>query len=174
MKTCHTGKMNRCLGVATLLVLLGACASPRASTTAAAEESEWGPMAVLEAPALSEGVGRIRPQAGAGPGILVISEECVYLKPGTENLVVASGLTLAWLNIDVSWDREERAITFKREESDDPPLRLVEGTEISVGGSPIITDPNDPEFEHVDNWLVEPHPSCPDELWATTEVEVHQ
>jgi hypothetical protein len=135
-------------------------------------------MAVLEAHALSEGEGRGRPAALGGRGILVISEECVYLKPppGTENLVVATGLTLAWVNVDVSWDPEERAITFKFQGSDDPPLRLVEGTEISVGGSGFILDPNDPEFhpEARYNWLAEPHPSCPDDLWGTNSVEVHQ
>jgi hypothetical protein len=162
-----------------LLALLVACASPQASTTAATEESEWGPLAVLEAPALSEGQVRGRPQAGLAPGTLVISDECVYIgSPPVDSDVAAepSGVTLAWLDIDVSWDPEERAITFKREESDDPPVRLVEGIEISVGGSGIILDPNHPEFEPEAryNWLAEPHPSCPDDLWSTAFVEVHR
>jgi hypothetical protein len=173
MKTCHTGKMKTCLGVATVLALLVACASPQASTMAATEESEWGPLAVLEAPALSEGQRRGRPEAEVGRGTLVISDECVYIgsPPVGSDDGGPSGLTLAWLDIDVSWDPEERAITFKPEESDDPPVRLVDGTEISVGGSDIILDPNHPEFEPKArfNWLAEPHPSCPDDLsWAAS------
>ena len=118
--------------------------------------SGWGPLAVVDDPAL-EGL-----DAGVGPGRLRITDRCVILRGKR-----GPGVTLVWRAGDTRWDPGTGEILFV--DRDDGLLRVGDGDRMTLGGySP---EPGE-EGPRLAPWLAEPDASCPAELWVVHDVSL--
>ncbi len=137
------------------------CASPTTSATpdaAFGPTERWGPMAIADA----QGVAT--PDVGIGPVRLVIGERCVMIhaldgpRERRETLVFRKG--------QVTWDADGERISFRNKVGGQAWLR--DGDVLTIGG----WDPWSDSFpgEVLPEWVVQPHPDCPDELELVHEV----
>ncbi len=128
-------------------------APPRPS----AEPEAWGPLAVVYRP---QGFG---PGVGLGPVTLRISDRCVTAK----SIRGGRAMTLVWEGNHVDWRPGQERIVFTDRKG--RTARLSDGHRIEGGGVSIWwTAVNE------DDWLQEPHRSCPGQLFFLTEVNVRK
>lgn len=145
-------------------------APPRPS----AEPGAWGPLAVVYRP---QGFG---PGVGLGPVTLRISDRCVWYESAKGKYAT----TLVWEGNHVDWRPGKERIVFTDRKG--RTVRLADGDRIEGGGvsvwRPTGEDDSDPPQNDLslesmtaaneDDWLQEPHRSCPASLFFLTEVSV--
>jgi hypothetical protein len=131
--------------------------------TAAELEATWGPLAVVDDPA----IGGL--DAGIGPGTLVISERCVYLQgsdPGSRR-------TLVWRSGQTRWDPERHQIVYH--DRDMGRIRLSDGDRMILGGYGIGTADRPDNVEvPIGPWISEPDASCPADRWVAEQLDFPQ
>lgn len=131
--------------------------------TAAELTATWGPLAVVDDPA----IGGL--DAGVGPGRLVIGERCVYLQ-GQDP---ASRTTLVWRSGQTRWDRQRREIVYY--DRDLGRIRLSDGDRMTLGGYGIGTADRPDNVEvPIGPWISEPDASCPADRWVAEQVDLSQ
>jgi hypothetical protein len=125
-----------------------------------ASGTDWGPLAVLP----EGGAG----DAGFGPGILSIGEDCVTLTSSTGE----NATTLVWPADTTIWRPENQRIVIEQRRYGT--TRLSDGDRVMIGGVPLVADT--PEYEErlrawlEASWVQPPRPSCPAELFHVGEV----
>lgn len=110
-------------------------------------------MALVAGPGDGFGVGGADAFGGEGP--VEISDECVVLTRTDSG----NEVTLAFVASRVRWNSAQRSINLSVA---DESLVIESGDLISVGGA----DATSPE------WVVPPDPSCPDDVFVVTSVDV--
>jgi hypothetical protein len=127
-----------------------------AETVAAART--WGPLAVVDDP----GTGGL--DAGNGPGRLVITDRCVYLKGSR-----GEGDTLVFRSGQTRWDAKRRQIVYR--DRDLGEIRLSNGDRLMLGGYGLGTaaEPDNVEVG-LGPWIKEPDASCPARRWVAQQV----
>jgi hypothetical protein len=124
---------------------------------------DWGPLAVL-----AEGGSG---DAGLGPGVLSIGDDCVTFKADRGEVAVM----LVWPADRTTWHPEDRRIVMDQRR--DGTTHLSDGDRVMLGGVPLTQDTPE-ETERIRSWLdaswvQAPDPSCPrDYLFHVGEVEV--
>lgn len=127
-----------------------------AATDCLAASPGWGPLAVVDDPALES------LDAGIGPGRIRITEDCVILRGKR-----GPGVTLVWRAGDTRWDPASGEILFL--DRDAGLVRLHDGDRMTLGGySP---QPGE-EGPRMASWLAEPDASCPTEQWMVHDVSL--
>jgi hypothetical protein len=128
------------------------------SAEAVAAAQTWGPLAVVDDPA----VGGL--DAGNGPGRLVITDRCVYLKGSR-----GDGDTLVFRSGQTRWDAKRRQIVYS--DRDLGEIRLSNGDRLMLGGYGIgsAASPDNVEVP-IGPWIKEPDASCPASRWLVQQV----
>lgn len=123
----------------------GSTSQLTAAPTGNPGDTELGPLAVID----SSGGSLAR--GGTGP--IHIGAYCVTMTREDGDV-----LLLIWLVGQVSWDEQERVITFVRAtEPDEEPITVRDGDIVTVGGESLEGDvPVERELV----WLATPNPSC--------------
>lgn len=129
-----------------------------ASAEAVAAAQAWGPLAVVDDP----GVGGL--DAGNGPGRLVITDRCVYLKGSR-----GEGDTLVFRSGQTRWDGKRRQIVYT--DRDLGGIRLSNGDRLMLGGYGIgsAASPDNVEVP-IGPWIKEPDASCPARRWVVQQI----
>jgi hypothetical protein len=131
--------------------------------TEAELQATWGPLAVVDDPA----IGGL--DAGMGSGRLVIGERCVYLQ-GQDP---ASRTTLIWRSGQTRWDRQRRQIVYH--DRDMGRIRLSDGDRMTLGGYGIGTADRPDNVEvPIGPWISEPDASCPADRFVAEQVDFAQ
>ncbi len=129
-----------------------------ASAEAVAAARTRGPLAVVGDP----GIGGL--DAGNGPGRLVITDRCVYLKGSRwegDTLVFRSGQT--------RWDAKRQQIVSR--DRDLGEIWLSNGDRLELGGYGMGTaEPPDNVEVPIGPWIREPDASCPARRWVAEQV----
>jgi len=131
--------------------------------TAAELAATWGPLAVVDDPA----IGGL--DAAMEPGTLVIGERCVYLQgsdPGSRT-------TLVWRSGQTQWDAKRHQIVYHN--PDLGLIRLSDGDRIIPGGYGVGTADRPDNVEvPIGPWISQPDASCPAERWVAEQVDIPQ
>jgi hypothetical protein len=131
--------------------------------TPAELKATWGPLAVVDDPA----IGGL--DAGMGPGTLVIDDRCVYLQgsdPGSRT-------TLVWRSGQTRWDPKRHQIVYH--DRDMGRIRLSDGDRMILGGYGIGTADRPDNVEvPIGPWISEPDASCPADRFVAEQVDFPQ
>ncbi len=145
-------------------------APPRPS----AEPGAWGPLAVVYRP---QGFG---PGVGLGPVTLRIGDRCVWLESANGKYAT----TIVWEGNHVDWRPTNRRIIFTDRKGRTVSLSdrdRIEGGGVSIWRPVGEGSSDQPRADSIleamtavpdDDWLQEPHASCPESLFFVTELEV--
>lgn len=101
-------------------------------------------------------------EALGGSGPVRIEDECVTLTSSNGNV-----LLLVWLSADVTWDEDEREITFAPSEG--LPTSIRDGAILTVGGSSLTSQDGDPVAREI-TWSAEPDESCAGERFIVNSL----
>lgn len=104
----------------------------------AASETDWGPLAVLP----RGGAG----DAGFGPGVLSIGDDCVTLTSDKGE----NATTLVWPADETTWRPKNQRIVIEQRRYGT--TRLSDGDRVMIGGVPLGTD-NPEDEEGLREWL---------------------